>query len=595
MAEDWWNKLVNFLVGAPEDPSGLPIQYGVPVGSVGAGTRAALGSGRAGTSLVPRTAGNLRGPVRPSGSYGLPAGQRAVVTNVTRNPGTNLVARSRLPSGQGARTGVTPRAGITHSPGNARFRGRPRQTSGQAGPTVMQQNAQRGYRNRLLGGAAAAGALGVAGYQGSAALRNILRGEGNSSAAAQGTAGTAGRGNSNGVSDGSPFPGGNGGTNQPMDGWHARLAMGGSGGMPQAVADPYDEWMQEYINNITEAYDAQIAAIGGLGPLFQQQAAEAQSNIGDFFGYASDVATEGMPVTEEIYDTAQANVDQVYDGLASSLEAMPQEMVNRASDAAGGAIGSSVAGRVAAATAPFAAAGETSRANATANLLQGSSAGQSYLNNLASAAPAEGALHQSAVEQAMQQQLQLVAYKQAELEGAKQRALMDVTADVAGETSERMADAALAQALGLDLPANVDPLDYLRGQGMMPGGVDSIDRQKDLIQLQQAELNLMQDMNPNFRTEQILGNMSPNTRTAFDNLMREAESSAVGGADGVPDERAVAMEMLSIIDEELAKGREDIDLERFGIPNSARNSAVGADALDMSLEELQTAIRTLLM
>ena len=576
------DRIVRFLVGGHNDPVG-PVQYGVPVGGVGSAA-GMLGSGaRAGTAVVPYTGGlvsrgglvprgsttAMRGPVTV-GSRTLPAGQRATVTGTVRNPGTRGVRVPGMGRSSGAGRPARPAQGALPAPWTP--------WQGGSGAAAAGSNVAG---NLTKGAIIAAGGMGAYG-----AVRAATRGS-------QGSGGGGTGGNPGGTSDGPAFPGGPGGTQQPMDGWHGRMGLGGgSPSSPQAVTDPYDEFLQDYIAQITGAYDNQISAIGGLGPLFQSQAAEAQGNIGNFFGYAEGVAQEGMPVTEEIYDTAQANVGDIYDGLASSLGAMPQQMVDRASAAAGSAIGGSVADNVAAATAPFAAAGETSRANATANLVQGSSAGQSYLNNLASAAPAEGALHQSAVEQAMNQQLQLVAYKQAELEGAKQRALMEISADVAGSTSERMANAALAQALGLDISDNIDPLDFLKGQDMMQGDpLDQVKAQRDLVGLQQAELNLMQDIDPNFRTEQILGTMPAPIRSSFENVQRMAEAQAPTGGSGVPEPRAVALKMLELIDEQYGEG----NLEFFGIPGSARNSAVAADALDQSREQLVQAVRTLMM
>ena len=282
--------------------------------------------------------------------------------------------------------------------------------------------------------------------------------------------------------------------------------------------DPFQEFLQQQIQELSGAYDAQIDAIGGLGDVFGQQAAEAQGNIGDFFGHAGDVARAGIPVTQDIYDTASENVGGIYDDLGGRLESMPQRLTDIATDAAGGQVSGSVAGRVAEATAPFAAAGESARAGATSNLAQHSAAGQNYLNQLASATGSEGALHQSNVEQALNQQQQLIAHRQAELEGAKQRALMEVTADVAGASSENMANMALAQALGLDhLPGQVDPMQYLQAQGMMsdlagdqgPMSLeDQISLERDMIGLQRDQTNLEQSLNPQFHRDQVMQNLS---------------------------------------------------------------------------------------
>lgn len=364
-----------------------------------------------------------------------------------------------------------------------------------------------------------------------------------------------------------------------------RFGPGGvTGDRNQQVApyeDPYAEFLQGYLSDLTSSYDSQINAIGGLDPIFRQQAGEAQDNIGGFFNYAKDVANAGKPATQETFDTATGNVDSVYDNLGSQLQGMPQQLTDIASQAAGEDVGGSVAGRVASATAPFMAAGETSRANATANLTQNNAAGQNYLTQLASATGAEAGMHQSAVEGAMQQQLQLVAYRQAELEGAKQRALMEVSSDIAGESSERMAQAALSSALGLDLPGGVDPMDYLRGQQMMQGeAVDPIQQERDLIGLEQARQNLAQDRNPNFNSDLIKQSLSVPASKAFDNIQRNVEANFNPQID---DPKDMTMMLLKELDAYALGG---------GLDTNFANSRLGGNANDIEAE-LREAIRRL--
>lgn len=329
------------------------------------------------------------------------------------------------------------------------------------------------------------------------------------------------------------------------EGFREGVRTGGSeahGATQQAqgpAMSPYEEFLQGYYSDLAGSYDAQIDAIGGLNPLFKQQAQEAQGNIGNFFGYAGDVARQGMPVTRETFDNAQGNVNRIYDDLGDRLQSMPQTLVNVASDAAGSDIGSSVAGRVAAATAPFSAASETARADALANLTQNNAAGQNYLNQLASSTGAEAAMHQSAVEGALNQQLQLVAYRQAELEGAKQRALAEVSADLAGASSERMANAALAQALGLGDTGGADPLDFLRGQSMiqdLEGG--ALGQQAQALELERA-------LNPDFEFDQATAGMSGTTRETLDMVRRIAETSFEEG----DDPRNIGLHMMQVLDD----------------------------------------------
>lgn len=232
---------------------------------------------------------------------------------------------------------------------------------------------------------------------------------------------------------------------------------------------------------ISQSYDGQIAAYDGmletLGASGQQlidgigtAAGATNQQIGQHFGYAADQANAGRPVIAETGQQAQGNVDAIYDDLAASLGGMPEQSVARASEAAGGAIGGSVAGRVAAATAPFEAAGETSRANTKANLTQHSAAGQDYLSQIASSAPSEAAQKQGAVsaqanqavteaEMAMAQQRGEIAMQTAALEGAKQRALIEHSADTAGSTMQRlMQTTQLYNALGADTGPLLDAL-----------------------------------------------------------------------------------------------------------------------------------------
>lgn len=290
-------------------------------------------------------------------------------------------------------------------------------------------------------------------------------------------------------------------------------------GAPQATGPgPSD-----FYSSISDAYDAQIAAIAGLGPLYEEKAKQAQENISSFFGHASDVARAGIPVTQETYDTAQTNVGNIYDSLGSRLSDLPSVIADAARKAGGTGLSDSIATNVAAASAPFVAAGETSRANAVANLTQHSSAGQNYLNQLASATGAEAAMHQSSIEQALNEQMQKLAFQQAELEGAKQMALAKISADVSGSSSERMANAMLSQALGLDLPGEVSPLDFLRASGMM------------------QELQGEEDP----ETAALRG-LSPGVQQAFNDIRRIAESAFNPETD---DPRNLGFEMLRILED----------------------------------------------
>lgn len=500
MAETPLQKMMRLLIGTPEteglnfdDPEmqrqfGGPqsVQYGTPFGGLGALGRGATNlAGRLGSSA-------LRGPVRPA-----PWGSQAAVGGRASRPaiGTNA---SPAASGRAEVIGVT-RNGRRALPAGTAAQQAALGGGRGASTSAAQSAATNAGRRGLSRGKMVAGGLGLAGAAGGlletfAPLDDGQQGPPTptSQRPPSNTGGMRGAG-----------------SDQRFQNLQDERRGAGTETPTPDMPNPYDEFMQDYMSQLEGSYDDQIAAIAGLGPLFQQQAAEAQGNITGFFDYAGDVANAGIPVNQQVYDDATGNVDEIYNRLDSSLAGLPSQLTGIASDAAGGGVSGSVAERVATASAPFMAASSTSRANANANLAQSSAAGSNYLNQLASATGAEGAMANSAVEQAMQQQLQLVASRQAELEGAKQRALLEISSDIAGSTSERMANAALSSALGLDLGGDVDPMDFLRGQQLMQGEqVDPIEQARDLIGLEQAQLNLLQDSDPEWDRNQITGGLT---------------------------------------------------------------------------------------
>lgn len=242
-----------------------------------------------------------------------------------------------------------------------------------------------------------------------------------------------------------------------VDQWanNLRGMMGGGGAPAQSQGGGIDDLLA----SIGGSYDAEIAALrrggsalaGLTGQLIggiNSAAGAAQGQIGGFYDYAAGQAQAGRPVIAESHQTAGANVDATYDTLAGSMAAMPGQFADIAREAGGSGAGSTVADRVATAAAPFAAAGESSRASAQANLQQHSTAGQDYLTQLAAAAPSEAAMAQSAVaaraaqavtsaQMALAEQRAAIETQVARTEGAKQRALAEYSADVAGDTFER--------------------------------------------------------------------------------------------------------------------------------------------------------------
>lgn len=287
--------------------------------------------------------------------------------------------------------------------------------------------------------------------------------------------------------------------------------MGDSGMMPQGAGFPS---MDELMSMLAEGgggpgfdgsgYDAQAAALrrggarmagltGQLVGNINSSAGAANTQIGGFFDHAASQAEAGRPAIAGAHDTASTNVDQTYDNLAAQLGSLPQSSADAARAAGGSGAGSTVADRVAAAAAPFQAAGESSRAGAQANLTQHSTAGQDYLTQLASAAPSEAAQAQSAVsgraaqavtsaQMALAEQQARIEAQAASIEGAKQRAMVEHSADTAMSTFERMMQATqLEGAMLQNLGAKQD-LGFFGG-----GGEDPMERAQLDYQILQNE------------------------------------------------------------------------------------------------------------
>lgn len=332
---------------------------------------------------------------------------------------------------------------------------------------------------------------------------------------------------------------------------------------------------------IGSSYDQQIGAFANMGSELERLTGHLIGNIhssrdatnqqiGGFFNHAAGQANAGRPVIAETGQTAQANVDAIYDTLAGNLAAMPAQSVAQASAAAGEAVGGSVAGRVAAATAPFAAAGETSRANTKANLTQHSAAGQDYLSQLAAAAPSEAAMAQSAVsgraanavteaEMALAQQRAQIAAQTAALEGAKQRALIEASADTAGSTFERlMQTTQLFNALGAD----TSPL--LSSLGLQPdagGGMD-YGQQLDIM----------------LKEQRLADMLAP--RTSADRLSSELQSAS-------PSVQQFGQQLLDLVDTYAARPNEKLSMamDLLGRTTRDQNAPNTVDSLEELLAD----------
>lgn len=318
------------------------------------------------------------------------------------------------------------------------------------------------------------------------------------------------------------------------------LAGGGGPDLSSSIASSYDKQIGAYQNMGGEIAALTDQLVGNIN----SSASATNDQIGSYFGYAADQANAGRPVIEQSHTTAMGNVDAIYDQLASNLAGIPKAAVGRATEAAGGAIGGSVAGRVAAATAPFQAAGETSRANAKANLTTHSAAGQDYLSQLAAAAPSEAAQNQAAVsgraanavteaQMALAQQRAQIAAQTAALEGAKERAILEHSADLAGGTFQRlMQTTQLYGALGAD----VSPLRDALGLQAAPQAGVSYEDQLDILTKEARLEDLLAEPSPyelggDAGFEAALGGTTAATQKVAMALRDYAEQNALGFED----------------------------------------------------------------
>ena len=312
------------------------------------------------------------------------------------------------------------------------------------------------------------------------------------------------------------------------------MLFGGGGGMD--------------LDALGQSFDDQIAALNAAGVRFEDLNAEqkanirsaadtATGNIGGFFDYAAHQANQGRPVIAESGASAQSNLDSIYDELDANLSAIPGLGQEQATAAAGGA-GSQVGTRMEAAAAPFRAAGASGRAASKSNVTQHTAAGKDYLSQLAAAAPSEAAMGQQTVEQgaaqaktaadmALAEQQMALELETARLEGAKQRALLEASADTAGSTFDRfMQGAQLFSALGADPGVLRDSLGLPADPALM-GGAEGMSHE-DMLDLAIKEARLADMTAP--ETSGLEG---------FQNMLSQES----------PTVQRDAMELLDIVDE----------------------------------------------
>lgn len=257
--------------------------------------------------------------------------------------------------------------------------------------------------------------------------------------------------------------------------------QGGMAAMLQQFQQQQQARQEQARQQLGSAYDRQIQAIRGQGPIMEGMAEEAQGNIGDFFGYAAESAEAGREPVQQAYGAAGEGVEQAYGEATEQVRSTPTVYADLAEQAGGAGARSGVAERVSAAAAPFEQALSSGEAAVQGNLAQGQAAGESYLSQLASAAPSEAAMAQSGVEGALQQQLQDLQMQAAQLEGAKQKAMMQVSADTSGDAFDRMMD--LQQ---LQMAKEKHALDMQQGQQDLANPMGDMDLREQL-QTQQLQ------------------------------------------------------------------------------------------------------------
>lgn len=263
-------------------------------------------------------------------------------------------------------------------------------------------------------------------------------------------------------------------------------AGGGGGGGGMGMMDMFRQLQQQQQarqeamrRQLGSSYDRQIEAVRGQGPIMRGLAEEAQGNIGGFFDYAAEAAEGGRAPIQSAYETAGSNVDAAYGQATEQVQGLPSVYTELAAEAGGEGARSGVAQRVAAAAAPFEASLASGQAAVQGNLSQSQAAGEQYLSQLASAAPSEAAMAQSGVEGALQQQLQDIQMQAAQLEGAKQRALMQAASDTSGDVFDRMMD---LQQLQMDRERHNMALK----QGEMGLKQSQLGMEQDRLEMQQS-------------------------------------------------------------------------------------------------------------
>lgn len=304
----------------------------------------------------------------------------------------------------------------------------------------------------------------------------------------------------------------------------------GQGNGFQSAGDPFSELLAlamqgggDFSGQIAAGYDAQKdALLSALGPM-REAGDTATGAIGDYFGYAGEQANEARGAVGETYSAAGDRVGGIYEETGEALMGLPQELVDSASRAAGGQIGSSVAGRVAASVAPFAAASEAEGGGARADLERRSAAGQNYLSQLAGATGAEGAQYQSNVESRLAMASAAVHQQAAQVEAQKAQAMAKYSADASVDQYRRMLDV-MGLQLQFDKHGLAQDQHQLQREMFESGGGQS---PQDI----KAWMDIEERQSPyggsNYgKARQLTGNLGTEAQTLFDQILNATQTSA---------------------------------------------------------------------
>lgn len=344
-------------------------------------------------------------------------------------------------------------------------------------------------------------------------------------------------------------------------------------------------------SGIEAGFDAQKQAILDSIPLMQESAGLATDNIGGYFDYAAQQAERGGEAVGDVYDTAQRNVGSIYDQHGKALSEIPGDVTALAEAAAGGGVSQRVAEESSAATAPFLAAGESSRAGGLANLERRGAAAETYMSELGAASGSEAALRQSDVEQRLAHASSQVQQQAAAIEADKQTALAQYSADSSVDMFNRMLD-----VMQLELAYDQHQLDRDQFEAGTEGGAGGMDSAEVLRQLRIGEMTDPYEMGGqrgalNYLQETGVGQEGAQL---FDQVLGSVQTQPTDDTGRVLQDRellARAMEQLASYTTETEQPSNPlgflpwVDDEKDPVPAGGAENLYGGDPQDLRAVE----------